>query len=247
MNNNLVGKPTHSHSEQDLPMEQTTAGRWNSPDKFNREARQWDDNPQRKALAACVAHAIIAAAKPAKSMLALEFGCGTGLVSLAIAPLVQKLHAVDTSREMVAVLQDKIDTFGITNIDVSCLDLLSPSESVLDEQRFDLLYCSMTLHHIGDTAGFLSRISQLLSPGGTICIADLEEEDGLFHDDPLEKVHHGFERDGLAAMLHAAGLEPQSFETIHTLKKINRSGVPASYTIFLVTATKIDGQLQHNA
>ncbi|NMW19795.1 MAG: class I SAM-dependent methyltransferase [Chlorobiaceae bacterium] len=228
MKNNRVKRPTHCRIEQ---------GEVGHSDKFDREARQWDDNPQRKVLAQCVAKAIIAAAKPAKSMLALEFGCGTGLVTLEIAPLVKRLYAVDTSREMVAILRDKIDTCRITNIEASCLDILSPSANDFDEKRFDLMYCSMTLHHIDDTEGFLSRISHLLSPGGMICIADLVEEDGLFHDDPLEKVHRGFDRDGLAAMLKAAGLEPTSFEIIHTFNKINRSGATAAYPVFLVTAT----------
>ncbi len=197
---------------------------WNSPDKFNREARQWDENPQRRALAHTVAKAIIAAAKPIKSMLALELGCGTGLVTLEIAQLVKMLYAVDTC--------------GITNIDVSRLDFLSSSESVLDDKRFDLIYSSMTLHHIDNTAGLLNRISHLLAPGGIIAIADLDQEDGLFHDDPLEKVHHGFDREELAAILRAAGLETTSFETIHAFNKTNRSGVTVAYPVFLVTAAK---------
>ena len=55
------------------------ADTWNSADKFNREALQWDENPQRRAVALVVAQAIIAAVKPKKTMHALEFGCGTGL------------------------------------------------------------------------------------------------------------------------------------------------------------------------
>ena len=96
----------------------------------------------------------------------------------------------------------------------------------------------MTLHHIDDTEGFLSRISHLLSPGGILAFADLDLEDGLFHDDPLEKVHHGFDRGTLAEMLNAAGLQPISFETIYTFNKTNRSGATAAYPVFLVTATK---------
>ena len=98
----------------------------------------------------------------------------------------------------------------------------------------------MTLHHIDDTAGFLKRISNLLSPGGIIAFADLDLENGQFHDDPLEKVHHGFDRGELAAQLKAAGLLPNSFETIYTMVKPDRSMEPANYTVFLVTAIKQD-------
>ena len=214
------------------------ANRWNSPDKFNREALQWDENPQRRALAQSVATAIIEATTPQKTMQALEFGCGTGLVTFEIAPLVKALSAVDTSIAMLAVLRDKISTYGITNIDANCIDLLSPSESDFHEKSFDLIYSSMTLHHIADTAGFLNRISTLLSPGGILALADLDLEDGLFHDDPLEKVHHGFDREALAEMLKTAGLQPLAFETIYTFNKKNRSGATVVYPVFLLTATK---------
>jgi ubiquinone/menaquinone biosynthesis C-methylase UbiE len=223
------------------------ADTWNSPDKFNREAALWDENPQRRAVARDVAKAIIAATNPKSTTHALEFGCGTGLVTMEIAPLVKSLLAVDTSREMLSVLREKIKTSGFTSIETICTDLSSPSDTIAADKTFELIYSSMTLHHIDDTEGFINRISKLLSPGGTLALADLDKEDGLFHDDPLEKVHHGFDRGALADLLKAAGLEQLSFETIYTFNKTNRSGATAAYPVFLVTATKIDNtQLQHN-
>jgi len=211
---------------------------WHSADKFNREAAQWDENPQRRAVAFGVAQALIAAVKPEKTMCALEFGCGTGLVSIEIAQFVKRLSAVDTSPEMLAVLQEKIGTFGITNIETSCTNLSASTESALNEQQFELIYSSMTLHHIDDTAAFLNSISALLSPGGIIALADLDLEDGLFHDDPNEKVHYGFDRKALSALLNGAGLQVRSFETIYTFNKTNRAGIIALYPVFLVIATK---------
>ena len=195
---------------------------WNSPEKFNREAAQWDENPQRRAVALEVAKAIIAAIKPEKSMHALEFGCGTGLVTMEIAPLVKTLSAIDTSREMLSVLLEKIKASGLSTIETICADLSSPTDTVGTDKTFELIYSSMTLHHIDDTAWVLNRISKLLSPGGMLALADLDLEDGLFHDDPLEKVHHGFDRGVLAEMLKVAGLQPLSFETIYTFNKTNR-------------------------
>ncbi len=215
---------------------------WNSPEKFNREAAQWDENPQRRAVALEVAKAIIAAIKPEKSMHALEFGCGTGLVTMEIAPLVKTLSAIDTSREMLSVLLEKIKASGLSTIETICADLSSPTDTVGTDKTFELIYSSMTLHHIDDTAGVLIRISKLLSPGGMLALADLDLEDGLFHDDPLEKVHHGFDRRVLAEMLKVAGLQPLSFETIYTFNKTNRSGKTAAYPAFLLTATKIDNK-----
>ncbi|MEI7694906.1 MAG: class I SAM-dependent methyltransferase [Chlorobium sp.] len=222
------------------------SGTWNSSEKFNREAAEWDANPQRRAVALTVAKAIITATSPNKTMHALEFGCGTGLLTMEIAPLVKTLRAIDTSREMLAVLKEKIRTSGIESIEASCINLSSPSECALHNSSFELIYSSMTLHHIDDTAGFLNRLSTLLSPGGTLALADLDMEDGLFHDDPLEKVHHGFDRTKLAALLHGAGLEVKSFETIYTFNKTNRAGFTAAYPVFLVTATKKESATRDN-
>ncbi len=209
------------------------ADSWNSPDKFNREASQWDENPQRKAVALAVAHAIIAETKPDKTMLALEFGCGTGLVTMEMAPLVKRLLALDTSMGMLSILKEKIERSGTANIETSCADLSLSSEAIVTDNAIDLIYGSMTLHHIDDTARFIIQTTKLLSSGGIIAIADLDLEDGLFHDNPLEKVHHGFDREELAANMNAAGLKVISFKTIYSFEKTNRS-----YPVFLVTAVK---------
>ena len=222
------------------------ADSWNSPDKFNREASLWDENPRRRELAEAVAKAIIAATRPKKNMHALEFGCGTGLVSMEIAPLVKALSAIDTSEAMIAVLQEKISRSGITNIETSCLDLLSASGIAEEKKSFELIYSSMTLHHIDDTCAFLKRISALLAPGGILALADLDREDGSFHDDPQEKVHPGFDRQELLAMVESAGLQGTKFETVYVFEKVNRSGKSATYPVFLVTATKINNQLLQN-
>ncbi len=171
-------------------------------------------------------------------MRALEFGCGTGLVTLEIAPLVSRISAIDTSREMLAVLQEKIRRSGITNIETRQIDLLTSLQNSKQEECFDLIYSSMTLHHISDTVEFLNRLSSILAPGGMLAIADLDKEDGLFHDDPLEKVHHGFERSELAAMLDVAGFQTASFETAYVIEKENREKRRAVYPVFLVTAKK---------
>ncbi|NTU45296.1 MAG: class I SAM-dependent methyltransferase [Chlorobiaceae bacterium] len=213
-------------------------GNWNSTEKFNNEAALWDSDPRRRALAEAVAAALIARCTPGKAMQALEAGCGTGLVTMAISPLVKQLTAIDTSQEMLSILQDKIRSLEVSNIETALLDLSSPSVTFEREQSFDLIYSSMTLHHIRDTAGFLCRIATLLAPGGTIAIADLEREDGHFHDNPDEEVHHGFDRTELTKLMNAAGLQDVSFDTIYTVSKKSSEGKTTEYPVFLCTATK---------
>lgn len=212
---------------------------WHSSDKFNSQAEGWDQNPRRQRIAGEVYRALSEAVPFKPWHLALEFGCGTGLVTMQVAPLVKRLTAIDTSHRMLGVLEGKIMASGTRNIDSRCLDLTDPAEMhLLPKEHFNVVYASMTLHHIDDTATFLKDIAGLLVPGGILAIADLDHEDGFFHDDAEEKVHPGFEREKLAAMLEAAGLENPSFRTATTVEKANRAGRDAAYPIFLATARK---------
>lgn len=211
---------------------------WNSSERFNRSAAEWDDNPRRTALAAGVSKAIIESTRPRTSMQAMEFGCGTGLVTLALANHLNSITAIDTSTEMLAVLQKKIELQGISNVHTLHADLVHDNDIPLQAASFELIYSSMTLHHIADTAPLLEKLNGLLNPGGMLAIADLDREDGFFHDDGTDEVHPGFERAALQVLLEKAGFRNVAFSTAYEIHKTNRAGNHAVYPIFLVTALK---------
>ena len=48
----------------------------------------------------------------------------------------------------------------------------------------------MVLHHVADTEGLLRKFSALLSPNGILCIADLDTEPRLFHDEEAAATVH---------------------------------------------------------
>lgn len=211
---------------------------WNSTNRFDRIASQWDSNPRRAAMAADIAHAIIETAKPLGTTTVLEFGCGTGLLTLALAPVVGSITAIDTSEKMIAVLQDKISTAGIDNVATRCTDPMAFREHLPEKTGFGLICSSMTLHHIADTEALFRHLFTLLAPGGSLAIADLDCEEGFFHDDPTLEVHHGFERSALQASLAGIGFRDMTFRTVHEIRKTNRAGETALYPVFLCIARK---------
>lgn len=211
---------------------------WTDTQRFDNKAAEWDANAVRAALADGVARAIIAHMPVGNPKNALEFGCGTGLVTTRIAPFCTRLSAVDSSGEMLRVLAEKLAASAITNVTPLHLDFSRPEQASELEGGFDFVCSSMTLHHIPDTTGFLQELAGHIAPGGFIAIADLDTEDGLFHDDLTEKVHYGFDRESLRAILEAAGFGNVSFMTAHIIEKKNRSGNLAGYPVFLVTAIK---------
>ena len=168
-------------------------------------------------------------------MTALEYGCGTGLVGLALAPQLATLTAVDTSTGMLEVLAQKIKSEQITNVTPLRLDLLR--EPLTD--RFDLIFCAMTLHHIKEADQLLARFCDLLQDGGYLAVADLQEEDGSFHDAEADGVmHHGFNPAELANTLTTLGLHQVAVQEVHSLVKTNDAGVERAYPVFLLTGKK---------
>ncbi len=195
-----------------------------SANRFDNAAKEWDHKPTRLILAENVAKAITTHLPLSPSMELLDFGAGTGLVSLEILPRVHSITAVDTSSKMLEVLDSK-EAEGITT---RCMDLLT--EEI--EQRFDAVISSMVMHHVPDTRRLFERIHTLLKEGGRIAFADLYKEDGSFHDDNTGVHHFGFEPEALHILLEAAGFTDIAFHTAHVFKK------EREYPVFLMTAQK---------
>lgn len=200
---------------------------------FDRKSRDWDKKQTRRELAGAVVRAI--SELPIHSgMLAMDFGCGTGLISLPLAPKLGRIIALDSSPGMIEVLQQKIEEQGATNIECR-LGEIAAMELPRD---FDLIFTSMTLHHITDIETVLTRFSELLKEGGLLAVADLDAEDGSFHQAGSEEQHHGFDRHKLTENLRQRNFVDIGFRTVHTISKKTEDGVLKNFTVFLATAEK---------
>ena len=202
---------------------------------FNKEAAQWDANPGRVKLANEVADAIIREIVPAGDMDVLDFGCGTGLVTLRLQPLVKTIRGVDSSQGMLDVLQDKIRTQGLRNVEARFVDF---DKGGRIEGRFHLLVSSMTLHHVPDTAALFKQWHDLLLPGGRLCFADLDAEDGSFHGDNTGVFHLGFDRARLKSLLLAAGFRDIRDTTATTMMRDVEGKGKREFPVFLIAAQK---------
>ncbi|MBI5953154.1 MAG: methyltransferase domain-containing protein [Chloroflexi bacterium] len=203
---------------------------------FDERAKDWDSDPKKVHRAKTVAEAIRGAIPLNQNMSALEYGCGTGLLSFALQPLLGQITLADTSLGMLNVLTEKIAASGVTNMTPLRLDL---SVDPLPAQPFDLTYSLMTLHHIDDARGILKKFHALLKPDGWLCVSDLDKEDGSFHTDGTTDVHLGFERSELQKWVEEAGFADVKFSTAYEIKK-DIDGVEKTFPVFLLTACKAD-------
>jgi len=201
---------------------------------FDERAKDWDSDPKKVERARAVAEAIRSAIPLSTDMSALEYGCGTGLLSFALQSDLGQIDLADTSQGMLDVLAEKISASGVTNMRPKRLDL---STDPLPADRFDLTYSLMTLHHIEDAKGILKKFHALLNPSGTLVIADLDKEDGSFHTDGTTDVHLGFERSELQKWVEEAGFTDVRFSTAFEIKK-KIGDAEKTFPVFLLTARK---------
>lgn len=216
---------------------------------FNAAANGWDTDSRikrAKIISEEIARSIYI--KPHSN--ALEFGCGTGLISFGLRDKFDHITLVDTSEAMINTVAGKINEAGATNMTALDADILSMAGSGRDElqkalphKKYDVIYTSMALHHIADVGAAMAALYDLLSGGGTVCIVDLTKDDGSFHR--LEKDfsgHNGFEQQELKALL-----EDKGFADVHTrvfyedVKKIEGRNVP--YSLFIMTGSKPVGEV----
>ena len=202
---------------------------------FDKMAADWDSNPVRVKLANDVADAIIREIAPTHDMDALDYGCGTGIVTLRLQPFVNSVTGADSSRGMLDVIQRKVKDRGLNNVHTQFVDFEHGGKA---QGKFHLAVCSMTLHHVQDSAAFLKQMYDSLKPGGTIGVADLDKEDGSFHDDNKGVLHFGFERASLKGLFERAGFREIRDVTATTLVKGNEGKEKREYPVFLITGRK---------
>ncbi len=200
---------------------------------FDDKAITWDSDPTKRERALAVAAALRQRVPLAHDWRALEYGCGTGLLSFALHADLGELTLADSSPGMLAVLRGKIDAAGLTHLHPLALDLLTDP---LPADRYDLIYTLMTLHHVADVGRLLRTFHDLLRPGGWLAVADLDQEDGSFHG-PGFTGHNGFDRAALRAQLADAGFGEVNFSTGYVMKKATDQGV-REYPLFLAVAAR---------
>jgi ubiquinone/menaquinone biosynthesis C-methylase UbiE len=200
---------------------------------FDSKARQWDDNPLFRERGLKIADAIRQTVPLHQRMNALDYGCGTGLLSFPLKDELGAILLADSSSGMLDVVREKIAAQGVSNMTPVKLDLLIDPPPA---QRFDLIYTSMTLHHVPDTSHILRIFRDLLQPGGYLCIADLDQEDGSFHGLGVD-VHHGFDQADLSRRAAQAGFAELHFQTVFSIAKEHEGGT-RDYPVFLMTARR---------
>lgn len=171
----------------------------------------------------------------ASTMDVLDFGCGTGLLTFHLCPLARSVTGVDSSKGMLKVVEEKIKKQKVNNVIPKFIDL--SAGDVLPD-RYHVIVSSMTLHHVPDVPALLTQFYRALLPAGQIAVADLDEEDGRFHENHDGVFHHGFSRAALKKEFEEAGFRDVTCASAAKVNKTAADGITRTFTIFLMTGRK---------
>jgi SAM-dependent methyltransferase len=129
----------------------------------------------------------------------LDIGSGPGVGTCELARLFTEAHvvALDGSPAMLARAAERAGEHGLEGRVTTHLAELPDGIDGLEP--VDLIWASMSLHHVGDEVGLLRLLRGLLDPQGVMALAEIAE--------PMRVLPDALDvgRPGLAERLHEAG------------------------------------------
>lgn len=165
----------------------------------------------------------------------MEYGCATGLISLNLCDKFKKVTLMDYEKEMIKIVKEKLDKSKISNVLPIQIDLMNEAYK---GKKFDLIYTSLTLHHIPDTENIIKKFYNLLNENGMLCIIDLDKEDGSFHINQKDfNGHNGFEHSYMENIFESVGFSNIKSYTFYNGEKIYKEKT-IPYSLFYTVGYK---------
>lgn len=178
---------------------------------FEELAKRYDTE-ERMELAKIIVKAVRPQLHHSKSKSLLDYGSGTGLVSLELSDLVESILLVDSSKQMLDVAEAKISHRGMTNAKVLHADFTGETP----ELKADIILMSLVLLHIPDTKIILQELSNVLNDDGRLMIVDFDKNEKINHP----KVHNGFSHEELKKILSQVGFKSAEIKTFYHGERI---------------------------
>lgn len=181
-------------------------------DKFEMIANIYDTS-ERVQIAKASSDAIRDYLIDAKSKDAIDFGCGTGLVGMDLLNEFKSILFLDTSQNMINQVKQKISDVNVHNASTLCFDF---EQGCLSELHADYIFMAQVLLHIKNIESVLSRLYDILNPGGHLLIVDFNKNEEIVSD----MVHNGFDQKKLSDIMLKIGYKDIQTKTFYRGSKI---------------------------
>lgn len=169
--------------------------------EWNEYAKDWD------AMASGYRDSFVKLLEVNESMIVLDFGCGTGLLTEALQDKVQKVVCMDASPNMIEKVKEKITSRSWSNVEaftavLSELEHQPPDvKQAVDDLKgkVDLIVASSVLSFIPDIESTMRVLGDMATSGGVLVHSDWPKD---------------FTKESATKMYASGGMVPKSMEVI---------------------------------
>src|SRR5438128_1258772 len=174
---------------------------------FSSAAGQWDR--LREELFGSMSHLRALGGLLDPGLVVGDLGCGTGKVSEWLGLFVERIIAVDASKEMLQAARQQLN--GRKNIELrrGALEKL-PIES----GELDVALMMLVLHHVPEPRRVLLEAARTLKPGGRLLVLDMLPHEHEEYRQTMGHVWLGFGQKQMTPWLHAAGFKDIRWRTL---------------------------------
>ncbi len=138
--------------------------------------------------------------------LAVDAGTGDGGMLDVLAPVFERVVAIDRAEPQLRRARARVEARGYTNVELVEGDLDSAAVHAAIAQKADAVFAVRMLHHAPQPASLVKMLARLARPGGAVILLDYAR-----HDDEKMRAQAdlwlGFEARELARFAKDAGLE----------------------------------------
>ena len=157
------GQQTASGAERNIARQQRF---------WTRRAASWDHGAANNPGLVKVVSLVLSEADPTPKTRAVDLGCGSGQVTLALAKQCASVLGVDVSEKMIALLLDNAGREGVSNVEGRAV----PIERLgLAQASVDLVVSNYAFHHLRDRDKqvAVNEAFRWLCPGGKLVVGDM--------------------------------------------------------------------------
>jgi len=146
--------------------------------------------------------------------LAVDIGTGDGALLSLLAPLFDRIVAVDRSEVQLHVAHQRLEVQGYSNVELLCADYddTKVGARVTDLGGADAVFAARLLHHAPKPAESVRKLAALARPGGHVIVIDYGSHDDEAMRETQADLWLGFDRHELLDLASRAGLiDPEVF------------------------------------
>jgi ArsR family transcriptional regulator len=137
---------------------------------------------------------------------AIDAGTGEGRLLDVLAPVYQRVLAVDRSEAQLARARERVQARGYGNVTLARAELDAPELRKSVGAGADAVFAVRLLHHAPQPAQFIAQLASLCARGGSLVVVDYARHDDESMRDQAD-AWLGFEPAALRRFTRAAGME----------------------------------------